>query len=308
MNPVIEMIDIELVGSCNYKCKMCPQTTPGREKEFKKNLPWPIFEKTISEALDYGLTTVRLHGSGEPTLYKKLPQCVEFCAAKGIKTLVTTNGLRLDKTLSDALNNAGLSQLTLSAIGYDADTYNTWMGIDKFSQVRDQLAYYRSINANCNSYHLIIDPNKTIIEKNLYIENWQSYTNADIEIWQMHNWSGNYNETTYQRKKTDQRSCGRMFQPVLTVRAGGTENNYGAVVPCCMVLGSDSSAVLGHLNKSNVYEIYNSDAYKTLRSKHANGLWNDLSFCKNCDQLYNNPEVLVYTTLKNRTYGIPKKI
>ena len=64
---LIKQLDVELNGGCNYACPMCPQAS-GREKGFLKKLPFKLFKKIVDDAMQYGLDTVSLHGSGEPTL------------------------------------------------------------------------------------------------------------------------------------------------------------------------------------------------------------------------------------------------
>lgn len=305
---LIKMVDIELVGGCNYRCRMCPHTDPGRETDFIKALPWTVFQSVIDQCLELGLRSVRLHGSGEPTLCRYLPEAVAYCKQHGLQTLVTTNGARLDSMLSDQLILAGLDHLTISATGYDQATYLQWMGTDNYDLVRDNVRYYvsRSDRGRCNTYHLIIDPQQTDQELQLYQENWQHYTGAGIEVWQMHNWSGNWQQVRFDRARGAQRSCGRMFEPVLEVRAGGLDGHYGAVVACCMVLGADSRAVLGHADADSIQDIWNGSAYQRLRSAHSRGQWNDIDYCRGCDQLYENSEVLVYTDVIGRSYGRPK--
>lgn len=307
--PNPEIIDIELVGSCNYRCLMCPHTNPGREKDFLKVLPWDLFASIVDQAVDLGVHSIRLHGSGEPTLYKELSRAVEYCHRQNLKTLVTTNGARLTAELSDRLIDSGLTQLTVSATGYDQKTYHKWMGADNFHLVRTNVRYYVERAKNiCNLYHLIIDPDNIEKEIQEYHRNWIDYTGADYEIWQMHNWSGNFKQVKFQRKNTQQRSCGRMFKPVLEVRAGGLENHHGAVVACCMILGNDSAGILGHLDTNTIVEIWNNEQYQRLRRSHAEGLWNDIDYCRGCDQLYDQPNSLVDTNLKNRRYNEIKAI
>lgn len=306
MPDTIEMLDIELVGGCNYRCRMCPHSDPGRESDFIKALPWETFTSIIDQCLAMGLRSVRLHGSGEPTLCRYLPEAVAYCCERGLRTLITTNGARLTESLSQDLMRAGLNQLTVSATGYDRATYQTWMGTDGFESVRENVRYYRDLGSAVNTYHLIIDPRDQQREVELYRANWQDYTGAGIEIWQMHNWSGNYQQVRFQRQRGAQRSCGRMFRPVLEVRAGGLDGHHGAVVACCMVLGNDSAAVLGHADTDAIQDIWNNQRYQQLRSAHQEGRWNDISYCQGCDQLYENSEVLVYTDLEDRVVGRPK--
>lgn len=297
------MVDIELVGSCNYRCRMCPHTDPGRDSDFLKVLPWNLFTNIIDQCCDLGLKHVRLHGSGEPSLYKRLPDAVEYCSSRGLTTLITTNGYRLNQEVADKLINAGVSKITISATGYDSATYHHWMGVDHYYKVRENVKYLVEQHVNVSLYHLIIDPEQIDFETVQYRNNWEQYTGAQIEIWQMHNWSGNYKQPKLIRHSNHQRSCGRMFKPVLEVRAGGIDDHYGAVVACCMVLGNDRSAVLGHLDCESVSNIWYGERYQQLRDAHASGQWNQIDYCKNCDQLYDYPESLIYSSVPNRTYN-----
>ena len=71
----VTQLDLELNGRCNYKCEMCPQTG-GREKSFIKKLPSSVLSKILDDALQYGVESVSLHGSGEPTLNADMPEAV----------------------------------------------------------------------------------------------------------------------------------------------------------------------------------------------------------------------------------------
>ena len=92
----IKQINIELFGGCNLGCPMCPQTDNGREKEFKKSMNYNLFKKIIDEAIPKGLEYVNLGGSGEPTMSKYLVDAVDYLTRNGIKSLIYTNGQKLD--------------------------------------------------------------------------------------------------------------------------------------------------------------------------------------------------------------------
>lgn len=302
MSAEIKTLDIELSGSCNYSCQMCPHDEPGREKDFLKNLPFDLFTSIVDQAVELGLENVRLHGSGEPTLYKELVEAVEYCTKLGLKTLITTNGARLTPQLSQDLCRAGLTELTVSAIGSNRENYLTWMKQDNFDLVRKNVKAYNSIsNTPANLYHLITDSDYQR-QTQEYIDNWETYTSSTVEIWKMHNWSGVWQNVNFNRTQGLQRSCGRMFQPVVEVRAGGIGQHKAAVVACCMVLGQDSKAVLGHLDEESLEKVWNGPARIRLQQLHSQGRWNEISYCKNCDQLYDRPDSLIYSS-NNRQYN-----
>lgn len=310
---VIKQLDLELFGGCNYDCEMCPQKDGGREADFKKSIPFDIFKKIVDDACQYGVEAVSLHGSGEPTLYKKLPDAIAYCKSKGLKVTCFTNGYSLTKTLSEQIVEAGLDLLRISAIGSTEDEYNKWMQPGAFQKVRDNAKLFAQISngkTELHLYHLVTDLSQKDLQIEKYKQNWVNYVNTYSEIWLMHNWSGAYSDTPYSRINfaNKQRSCGRMFSPILQVRAGGIGNHYGAVVACCMVLGHDSEAVLGHLDTQTIAEVWNGPEYQNLRNKHASGNWNDISYCRGCDQLYDYPESLVWTNIPDRKYGQSKMI
>jgi hypothetical protein len=314
----IKQLDMELNGGCNYACPMCPQAH-GRERDFLKKLPFPIFAKIVDDAAQYGLDTVSLHGSGEPTLNRDMPSFVKYVRDRGLRCLSFTNGLRLDEKMSRGLIEAGLDVLRISCIGYDRESYAHWMSQDTFDKVRENVQRFVALNAEIGGraqvhlYHLITDLARIDEEIALYRNNWIEATGALGEIWLMHNWAGSEIELGYHREtmvatRATRRSCGRPFSPLLQVRAGGLDGHHGAVVACCMVLGKDSEAVLGHLDSQSIREVVEGAAYDALRRAHREERFDDIPYCKGCDQLYDVPESLVWCNVPGRSYGQSKVV
>lgn len=321
----IRQLDMELFGGCNYDCDMCPQKDKGRERSFRSLLPKHLFFKIVDDAISHGVESISLHGSGEPTLCPYLPEAIAYIKDNypDVKVYMFTNGYQLTPDKSRKIIEAGLDVLRISAIGYDHDTYNKWMSKPAFDRVRNHAMEFTKIVKELNAdtelhtYHLITDITNQEEEIKLYQENWVDYTGSQGEIWLMHNWADTYDATPYSReeislginKRSQERSCGRMFQPMLQVRAGGIEKGrFGAVVACCMVLGRDSEAVLGHLDTNTIEEVYTGEAFNELRRKHTEGKWGEISYCKDCDQLYDVPESLVWSNMPGRTYKQSKMI
>jgi hypothetical protein len=313
----VKQLDMELNGGCNYKCPMCPQAD-GREKDFLKKLPLDVFKKVVDDAMQYGLDTVSLHGSGEPTLNRDMPDFVRYVKDRGLRCVSFTNGFRLDADMSQRLIEAGLDVLRISCIGYDRSSYAHWMSQDAFQRVRDNVKAFVDLNAELDGcsevhlYHLVSDLKHQDEEIAAYRRNWVEYTGGFSEIWLMHNWAGSDNvEIGYHRHAMiathdDRRSCGRPFSPLLQVRAGGLDGHYAAVVACCMVLGKDSTAVLGHLDDQTIAEVVGGAPYEELRAAHSEKRFDDIAYCAGCDQLYDMPESLVWTNIPGREYGQSK--
>ena len=299
MVPELKRAVVEIFGGCNYKCKMCPQTT-GRDSNFLKKMPLTVFENILDQLP--GKPIINLEGSGEPSIVTDLPLYVEACTRRGLKSYMYCNGSKMNGRFMNDVVDAGLSFIRFSCIGYDREKYKEWMNIDNFELIINNClemnSYIEKTKQQCTvaSYHLILDHTNINFEINEYRKNFINRANTIGYIWKMHNWSGNYSPI-YFRTEKNKKTCGRPFAPEITIRAGGINGEYGAVTPCCQTLGNnESSSVLGHISNLTIDEIWNSKEYNNLRLAHTEKKFNEIPYCKNCDFLYEDPEVLVWSS------------
>jgi len=284
----IDRAVVEINGGCNYTCQMCPQTS-GRGQEWLKKMSLSDFERIISECADVGLNVVNLEGSGEPTLNSNLPEYIKIVRKYNAKPFIYTNGFNLKGDFMKQCVDSGLALARFSVIGYNRGKYKEWMNRDAFPIILKNAIQMKEYSKDCivASYHLILDNNNVDYEVDQYRKNFIDIAGSHAEIWKMHNWSGVYN-SEYKRKGKI-RTCGRPFSPDLTVRAGKL-----TVAPCCQTLGRDSEADLGSLVGKSLEEVWNGNRYRWLRQMHAEERFDEISFCKGCDFLYEDNEVLVY--------------
>lgn len=303
----IKNASVEINGGCNYSCPMCPQSA-GREKSFLKKLPLKLFEEACEQLSDVGCKDISLQGSGEPLLSRNITSYIDIANKYRIRTSIVTNGYLLTEKTSQELLDSGISDIRVSVIGYDKDTYKHWMSKDAFRLVYQNCRQFLALqhkgeylDTRLGSYHLILDNNNVEHDLDQYLANWINPLQIKSEVWKMHNWAGQYDSENV--RQGEKRSCGRPFAPYINIRAGGLDKKHGAVVPCCYVLGQDSKAVLGHLEDSTIYDIWTSKEYYDLRQAHRKERWDDIDYCKNCDQLYDAPDSLVWTNIEGKEYG-----
>jgi len=311
-NLQLQRVVIEVFGGCNYTCQMCPQST-GREPSFLRKMPLKQFEDILDQIMPYGSPVINLEGSGEPTMATDLPEYIAACTSRGFRSYMYCNGARFrDQYMRDCID-AGLSLIRFSVIGYNSELYNKWMSKDNFELIKDNArqakAYKESVEAktSIDSYHLILDPEQAEYEIAQYQNNFINDVGTKAYIWKMHNWSGNYTPG-YTRDTSKRRTCGRPASAELTVRAGGLDGHRAAVTPCCQVLGppTESKSVLGHLDTQTFEEVWNGELYNELRHLHDTEQFDKIDYCKGCDFLYEDPEVLVWTNDKKYKLGQPQ--
>ena len=291
---------IEVFGGCNFKCDMCPQTV-GRGKDWTRKMPLDLFENILKQL--NGKPIINLEGSGEPTMAKDLYKYVQLCTDYGFDSFIYTNGSKLTGDLLQKCILAGLKFIRYSCIGYDNDTYSHWMKnkaghsfddlMGRIQEAKDNIA---EVGSDCkvSTYHLILDNEKLEEETKLYQDNVVNKMGITGYIWKMHNWSGNY-DPAYGRESEKKRTCGRPFSNEITIRSGGNNGSRGGVTPCCQTMGqpNEAKSVLGHADETSLVDIWYGEEYEKLREGHRTGDYPD--YCKSCDFLYDNPEVLVWS-------------
>ena len=299
---------MEVFGGCNYTCQMCPQTNPGRGKSFTRKMPLDEFKNILDQIIPkYGNPIINLEGSGEPTMAKDLAKYVSVVKSKNLKCFMYCNGARLNGSYMRGVIDAGIDFIRFSMIGYNREMYNKWMNIDNFDLIMNNISesksYINKTKSKCklSTYHLITNNNEIKYELEEYKKNIINKNQIEAYIWKMHNWSGNYDNSLNERDMTKKRSCGRPFAPELTIRAGGEMGRTGAIVPCCQTLGppNEAKSILGHLDKESFEDIYFGEKYEYLREAHRKKHFEKIDYCKNCDFLDGDPEVLVWTNDKN---------
>jgi MoaA/NifB/PqqE/SkfB family radical SAM enzyme len=274
---------------------MCPQTN-GRGKDWLKKISLIDFERIVAEAAEYGLNVVNLEGSGEPTLNSNLPDYISIVRKYNAKPFIYTNGYNLRGDFMKKCVDAGLALARLSIIGYNREKYKEWMARDAFDlllkNATEMQRYVEGTETIVASYHLILDNDNVDYEVEQYRKNFIEPANTYAEIWKMHNWSGIY-DPDYKRKG-EKRTCGRPFSPDLTVRAGGINGTKLSIAPCCQTLGRDNDADLGSIESQSIESVWNGEKYRWLRQMHTEKRFDEVPFCKDCDFLYEDNEVLVW--------------
>lgn len=119
----IEKIYFELTNICNFKCDFCSINNSKRKKQF---MDFSLFKKGIDEIAKEKLTNrIGFHILGEPLLYPKLFDAIEYAKSKGLETMMTTNGALLDKKTIKKLIKAKLDIISISTETIDKNKHES---------------------------------------------------------------------------------------------------------------------------------------------------------------------------------------
>jgi len=84
---------------------------------------WPLYEKILTDAVDFRMNKIQLHFQGEPLLYKRFSDMVRAAKAQGLYTQALTNGLPLTREKTRKIIHAGLDSLRFSVDGATHATF-----------------------------------------------------------------------------------------------------------------------------------------------------------------------------------------
>lgn len=123
MTPLPEYVQIEPVGQCNLRCRMCPIQfrTDGGPGQPRATMAIDVFRKLVDQFPS--MTELQLQGLGEPLLHLQFFEMVRYAAARGIRVSTNTNLTVLSEQRAEECVRSGLQTMHISLDGATAATY-----------------------------------------------------------------------------------------------------------------------------------------------------------------------------------------
>lgn len=125
MTPLPQYVQIEPVGQCNLRCRMCPiqfrgEGGPGQPRAY---MDPDVFRALVDQFPS--MTELQLQGLGEPLLHPHFFEMVRYAAQRGIRVSTNTNLTVLTEQRAEECVHSGLHTMHISLDGATADTYQT---------------------------------------------------------------------------------------------------------------------------------------------------------------------------------------
>jgi radical SAM protein with 4Fe4S-binding SPASM domain len=265
---------VETTAKCNLYCPMCPRET---HKQPKADMSEEVFDRLVREA---GSTAehMMLIGLGEPFMDPLIFERIEFCHRHSISTLLSTNGTFLDERCAARILDSPLEQITLSFDGAKKETFEFYRKGAKFEKVRDNFVRFARMKSERGS-RLQVVVQMVQMEGNAaetpdFLTFWSAVPGVDqVRI--------KADETNLMRPDAGHTSeswkhpCHYLWRGPMYVKQNGD------VYPCCQSYMLDGAPV-GHIGEQPLFEIWNSDAMREMRSLHASGRGGEVDVCSRC--------------------------
>ncbi|MFL6676208.1 MAG: radical SAM protein [Massilia sp.] len=132
--PLPRFAQIEPVGQCNLRCRMCPvQFRPDGQPGPSAFMPFDTFRSLLDQF--EGLAELHLQGLGEPLLHPRFYDMVRLAADRGIKVSTNTNMTVMTEDQALRCVRSGLSVMCVSIDAASAAAYEAVRVRARFDKV-----------------------------------------------------------------------------------------------------------------------------------------------------------------------------
>jgi radical SAM protein with 4Fe4S-binding SPASM domain len=121
--PLPRFVQIEPVGQCNLRCRMCPiqfrsESAPGQPRA---QMDFSVFCGLLDQFPE--MTELQLQGLGEPLMHPRFFDMVRYAAQRGIEVSTNSNLTMLSERRAEECVKSGLHVMHVSLDGASAQTY-----------------------------------------------------------------------------------------------------------------------------------------------------------------------------------------
>jgi len=287
-------ISIEPTTNCNLGCPECPSGL----KNFTRptgNLDYDFYKKTVDEIGDK-LIYLYFYFQGEPYMHPKFLELVKYASQKKIYTVTSTNAHFLSERKARETVESGLDRILISIDGTTQETYQQYRvggslekvieGTKNLVQARKEL---KSKTPHIVFQFLVVKPNEHQIEEVKTLAKEIGVDEVKLKTAQVYNFE-NGNELIptiekYSRYRLNRNGKYKIKNELLNhcwkLWHSTVITWDGKIVPCCF--DKDAQHQLGDLNSKSFSEMWQSDLYRSFRSRVLKGR-KEIDICTNCSE------------------------
>jgi len=277
-------IDFELNSSCNLKCPMCPISAESPKGKGKSTwFDFELYKQIIDYSYKEGTRAIKLNYINEPLIRKDIIKFIEYARSAGILDIyLSTNGILLNKEISNELIDAGLTRLQISIDAFTEETYQKVRPGGELKTVITNLKNFLEIKKQKKKITPLTRVNfvKTSLNES-ELDKFISYWSNEVDMIGVQEFvkptkvKKNTITSNKSLKKKNFKCSFPFKQLVIT--------NEKKILPCCTFWGEELP--LSILKSPEDLKIaWNNEKMRNLRQTHLNGDYQSIEQCKNCVQ------------------------
>jgi len=285
--PAVVLFDV--TNRCNLHCLTCRRSTTDvvdLSGQVDKTVPLGDLAldryRRIVDDLHPDLLLATLYVSGEPLLNRSIVAMVAHAALKGVASMISTNGMLLNESLSSSLLEAGLDYLKVAVSGITQDVYGIYHKGGDVSRVLENVANFERIRRHLGKRCMVVI-DYILFEHNRHQEKQVRQFCRENGI----RFSLRYGRTLAGSELKSPAESREHYLPKATpcdwLWKIMVFCNDGRAVPCCQFATCvDSPFVMGVGGETTAAEIWNGSAYRELRRVHSSSGRKGLPLCADC--------------------------
>ena len=146
------IISVEPASLCDLRCPECPIGS-GMIKRKNANLDLKIYQELI-DRIKSTTINLQLYFQGEPLLNHDIFEMVKYANNRGLYTIISTNGQRLELENSRRIIESGLDRIIVSVDGTNQSTYEKYRVGGDLSKVIEGTKFLNLLRKESKTVHL----------------------------------------------------------------------------------------------------------------------------------------------------------
>lgn len=273
-------ICVELTNRCNLECTFCPRHLVEMKLGY---MSWELFQKIVDEAEKHIPIAMTLFFRGESLLHPEFFRMVRYAKEKGIGPLqLASNGFLLNEATGSEIIASGLDFISFSLDTLNPDIYkktriHSDLSVAMGNVVRFAKKCQRLKRAGTTVPEIqvsSVDVEDYRKEQEEFISFWCQYADR-VRIYEEHSSDGNLG--SIQRFQDDgmlRKPCQKVYNDMIIYWDGsiGICNHDW-----------NRKDYIGSAVDSTIQDIWTSQKYQEIRSRHLSGRFPKDDICKFCD-------------------------
>ncbi len=156
--PAIVNVEV-LRGRCPCRCVHCPVglvSPSARRHHFGfQTMEFSLFQRIADEIAEHPSTVLRIHSTGEPLLWRHLPQAATYLREQAVRSWLFTCGVTTDKDLlRSIMEDLDIVEVSIDAV--NAGDYRATKGVNAFDRVKRNLDYMACCSPDARRARLLV--------------------------------------------------------------------------------------------------------------------------------------------------------